>query len=242
MKSGRLDGIELRHGVGRAVDRTWKRIGKPGTVWTGAQRVTIAQEFRLARSCDLCAERKAALSPFAVDGTHAGAGDLPAAAVDATHRIATDSGRLSSRWYDEFLDAGLGPQHLVELTGVAATVAVIDTFHRAVGLDPPSVPSPRRGRPSDDLADVAIIHSARVPTVTLEDAVHPLAEFYGAQDMVPNIMKALTLCPDETIAFYGLAHHLYSLGPAAPPDDWTLSRPQIELVAATVSNHNDCFY
>ncbi len=242
MKSARLDGIELRDGVDRAVDRTWKRIGKPGTVWTGPQRVTIAREFRRAHACHLCAERKRALSPSAVDGTHATVGDLPAAAVDAAHRIATDSGRLSSRWYDEFLDAGLGPQHLVELTGVAATVAAVDTFHRAVGQDPPRLPAARRGKPSDDLADVAIIHSARVPTVALEDAVDPLAGFYAAQQMVPNIMKALTLCPDETIAFYGLAHHLYSLGPGAPPDDWTLSRPQIELVAATVSNHNDCFY
>jgi len=234
--------IELRDGVTAAVENGWQRIAEPGTVWSGAQRVAIAAEFRRARICELCAARKAALSPFAVAGAHEAAGDLPSAAIDAVHRIATDSGRLSNRWYEEFLASGVGPAHLVELTAIAATVAVIDTFHRAVGLDAPDLPQPQPGEPSDDLADVAIIHTARVPTVSIDDATGQVADLYSGRDLVPNIVKALTLCPDAAIAFYRFARHLYCLGPAEVPADWSLTRPQIELVAATVSNHNDCFY
>lgn len=237
-----MDDVDFRDGVLDAVSTGWARIGEPGTVWTGAQRVTIAEEVRRARSCALCAQRKAALSPHTVEGSHEAVRDLPAAAVDAVHRIATDSGRLSSRWYDELLDGGVGPAHLVELTAVAATVVAIDTFHRAVGIDPPRIPTAQRGEPSDNLSDVAIIHSARVPTVAIDDAVGPVAEFYGSRDMVPNIMKALTLCPDEAIEYFRIGYELYSLGPAPVPDDWSLTRPQVELLAATVSNHNDCFY
>jgi hypothetical protein len=45
---------------------------RSGTWWDGAGRRAIACEARAAHECSLCAERKAALSPFSVDGTHEG--------------------------------------------------------------------------------------------------------------------------------------------------------------------------
>ena len=75
----------------------WQRLASPGTWWTGAERVAIAAEVRAAWDCALCAQRKEALSPNAVQGAHDGPGELSPVAVEAIHRITTDSGRLSLR-------------------------------------------------------------------------------------------------------------------------------------------------
>ena len=46
----------------------WGRLAAPGTWLTGAERVAVAKEVRQARNCSLCRQRKAALSPYQVDG------------------------------------------------------------------------------------------------------------------------------------------------------------------------------
>ena len=87
---------------------TWQRIARPGTWFDGPTRVAIAAESRNAPNCALCAERKAALSPFAVEGTHDSLGELPETMVEMIHRIVTDPGRLRRQWYDEILAGGVG--------------------------------------------------------------------------------------------------------------------------------------
>ena len=62
--------LPVRPDLEDAHRETWRRIAAPGTWWTGAERVAMAAEVRRARRCALCAERKAALSPFAVEGRH----------------------------------------------------------------------------------------------------------------------------------------------------------------------------
>ena len=62
------------------------RIGRPGTWWTGADRVAIAAETRHVVRCELCVARREALSPAMVAGDHSSLGTLPAAAVEAIHR------------------------------------------------------------------------------------------------------------------------------------------------------------
>ena len=57
------------------------RLGACGTWWRGAEKLAIAAEARAARKCPLCRERKTALSPFAVDGSHNGETGLPAEVV-----------------------------------------------------------------------------------------------------------------------------------------------------------------
>ena len=51
-----------------AVDESWRELEAAGTWWTAAERVAMAAEGRTARGCALCAERKAALSPYSVQG------------------------------------------------------------------------------------------------------------------------------------------------------------------------------
>ena len=100
-------GLPVPNSMRAAHRRAWERLATPGTWWSGAERVAIAAEVRAARSCGLCRNRKAALSPNAVTGEHARANGLPAAAVDAAHRIASDPGRLTRAWYEKTLAAGL---------------------------------------------------------------------------------------------------------------------------------------
>ena len=73
-------------------DEAWRLIAAPGAFWNGAERVQIVAEARAATACMLCERRKAALSPFAVDGEHDSVSDLPPVLIDMIHRMRTDPG------------------------------------------------------------------------------------------------------------------------------------------------------
>ena len=68
--------LHIRDDLAAAQAKMLACLSEPGTWWTGAERRAIALEARAARDCTLCSERKAALSPFSVDGTHDGPADL----------------------------------------------------------------------------------------------------------------------------------------------------------------------
>ena len=87
--------VPVREDIVEAHAQLWRQLAEPGTWWTGAERVAIAAEVRQARACVLCRERKTALSPAAVQGTHGGMGVLPDSVVEMVHRVTTDPGRLS---------------------------------------------------------------------------------------------------------------------------------------------------
>ena len=123
--------MDIRSDLAEAQATAWREIGRPGTWWTGPERVAIAAEVRHAPGCALCTARKLALSPNAVGGDHSAITDLPAAAIEAVHRAATDSGRLGEGWYRGL---GLDDERYVELIGVLAVVVAVDTFRRAAGL------------------------------------------------------------------------------------------------------------
>ncbi len=81
---------KIRENLGQAYREFWARLAKPGSWWTGAQRVAIAQESRNAVNCEFCEQRKQALSPYSVAGEQEHDGLLEPTAVDAVHRIITD--------------------------------------------------------------------------------------------------------------------------------------------------------
>ena len=88
----------VRGDIAAAHRAYWRTLARPGSWWTGAERVAIAAESRNASRCGLCAARKAALTPAAVADEHAGSNELPDVAVDAIHRIVTDPGRMTKRY------------------------------------------------------------------------------------------------------------------------------------------------
>lgn len=232
-----------------AVDAAWTHIAMPGATWTGAERVAIAAEARAAQVCPLCSDRKGTLSPYHVPGEHATVTLLPLPAVDAVHRIVTDPARLTEHWLRSTVDSGLSEPQYVELVAVVATLVAVDTLALALGVPPPALPSPADGRPSGHLAQEAVVHSAWVPTVPPETAQGELAELYRNRltnrwGFVGNVNRALTLVPDEQLVICSLLEAMYV--PIAQMGGGValraLAPAQIELVAATVSAANGCFY
>lgn len=230
----------------RACANEWAALGEPGTWWTAAERVALAREARRARDCDLCARRKRAVSPYAVEGNHEATDVIAAAVVDTVHRIATDPGRLSSRWHDEVLASGISDAQLVELSGVLAVVSIVDTVAEGVGAPLPSLPEPRPGEPSRLLPEGATVETAWVPTVRPDKATGEIADYYRTLGgMSANIRRALSLVPAEAWRFARLHDAVYVPGDSRFMDmsiRTALTRPQMELIAATVSSANECFY
>ncbi len=224
--------------------KTWEHIARPGTWWSGAERVAIAAETRNASGCALCAGRKESLSPYAIAGTHDSLGDLPEPVVDVIHRVVTDPGRLTERLVRESAEADVSDTHYVEAVAVVAFTVNVDTFARAIGAPlhplPDALPGePSRVRPPVDRAD-----GAWVPLIAADVAERDYPGLYSGGALTPYIQRALSLVPDETRHFTEIITAEY-----VPPQDLltplstrAISRPQIELVAARVSAVNECFY
>ena len=234
----------VRADIRAAHRRLWEHIGKPGTWWTGAQRVAMAAAARLADQCDLCVARKLALSPAAVQGEHQSDGALRAHVVDVIHRVRTDPARLSRDWFDTVTARGLDVPAYVELIGVVTMITGVDYFTRALNLAPLPLPEPHPGPPSGHLPAAAKAGTAWVPMIAPEDADGPEADLYPAGTMIPNIVRALSLVPPEVRVLKTLAaaHYLPVEQIGDPTARRSLERAQIELVAARVSALNQCFY
>jgi len=169
--------------------------------------------------------------------------------VDAVHRIVTDPGRLTERWLGEVLVGGVREAPFVELVGVVATVVAIDTLTRAVGAAWSPLPEPAPGEPSRVLPAGVAVHSAWVPTVVPENAEGEVVAYYRDRVTNPwgfigNVHRALTMVPEEQFSLCSLMEAMYipasRMGGADSPR--MISIPQIELLAATVSVANECFY
>lgn len=236
-----LAATAVRADIVAAHAAAWQAIAEPGTWWSGAQRVAIAGEARRARTCDLCARRKDALSPYAVEGEHAADGVLPASAVEAVHRIVTDPGRLKREWKDglELTDAAY-----VELVGVTTAVVSVDALHRAVGVPIAELPAAQPGEPSRDEARPLGDMGAWVPVLDTKWR-RPDGRRLFKGPMVPNVLRSLSIVPAEidTLRTLTRAHYVPGLVVDAGANTGrAISRPQIELVAARVSTINECFY
>jgi len=241
--------LPVRAEIREAHERAWVRIASPGTWWSGSERVAIAAEARAARACGLCRERKRALSPASVAGNHdsPSATGLPDAIVDAAHRIASDPGRLSRRWFEAILATGVSEGHYVEAVSVTASTVAMDTFCRGIGESLRPLPSPAPGEPTRRRPTGARGGEAWVPMLLPGDLGSDDADLYGGLRYAPNILRALSLVPDEVRGMQSLApaHYLpfARVGdPGYTPPGRAITRAQMELVAARVSALNQCFY
>ncbi len=206
----------------------WTTLSSAGDWFTGAERVAVARQVRLAHACELCARRAAALSPTAVEGFHAGTGDLSSLVVDTVHRIAGDAKRLTRTWADGVI-ARLGEGAYVELIGVVSAVTMLDTYRSCMGEELDRLPDPVPGEPHrstpSDVGDVGAWVSQAL-------------EKRGA-----NVSRALSLVPETERLFVSIESWQYSRDfNDLTWNDRALSRPQTELVAATVTSINECFY
>ena len=235
--------IKVRDDITEAHRLAWHRIGAPGTWWTGKERVAVAEEVRSALKCSLCKERKAALSPSAVQGSHDSPGVLPKGVVDVIHRVVTDPGRLSKEWYEQVLAGGLEDTHYVEIIGVVITVVSVDVFCRGVGVPAHPLPSPVDGEPSRRRPESAKPESAWVPMIAQGKEKGPEADLYR-EGNYPHVGRALSLVPDEVRGMKGLmgAQYVSVHQVIDVRVNRSISRAQMELVAGRVSALNGCFY
>ena len=248
----RYEAAAVREDLVAAQQRYWRRLARPGTSWTGAERVAIARETRHAAGCAYCRRLKAALSPYTLAGEHGAhpdtAGRLPPAAVDAVHRIVNDATRLTNAWYERTaLAEGMSDSRYVELVGTVVSVVSIDRFCRAIGVPLHDLPAPEPGAPSGYRpAAAANDGGGWAPMVPFDNSGTPEADLWTAR-RTGNVIRALSLAPDEvrTLNDLGGAHyieHHLVRDPSAQKAGSRLSRVQIELVAGRVSVLNDCFY
>ncbi len=227
------------------LDQAWAQLGQAGGWFDGQERIAIAAQARAARQCRFCTDRKAALSPYAVEGNHdeseTGLSNL---AIDTIHRIATDPGRLSERWYGELADAGMSPEELVEITSIVGVVTIADTLARALSQPEPPLPTRGDGEPHRQSVAGMTVERGWVPMVEPESAEGMLKLMYdellSGAGFVFNVARALTSVPEAVRDFFSAFLPNYSThGPVRPGG---LDRTQVELLASSTSAWNDCFY
>ena len=235
----------IRDDLATAHTRAWARIAQPGTWWDGTERVAIVAETRHATGCKLCRRRNEALAPLAIEGTHDSLCQLPEIVVEVVHRVRTDPGRLGECWYRGVIASGLTEAQYVEIVSVVAHVVAIDTMAHGLGLEALPLPNPQPGVPSHDRPDRAKPGGAWVPWVEPEDGGEAMAGIYPIDRPAANIMKAMSLVPDEVRSFFDLVSHQYLPGEAMrnfAREYRTIGHAQIELLAARVSALNRCLY
>ncbi len=223
----------LRDNLKQAHAAAWRRIGVAGDFFSGSARAEMVRSAREALDCPLCAQRTSALSPNAVSGAHRGNAKLDDPIVELIHRLVTDPGRLTRAWFDGVLNDGVSPAAYVEVVSVVASSVIIDTLHRALGLERPALPAPQPGDPRGEYNAHAVDAGAWLP---LLDA--PTAMGSAGLPQVPNIARALGLVPSALELFFGTFRPHYALQ-ALP---LSISQTQAEFVAARVSAINECFY
>ncbi len=226
------DRITLSTTLKHAHAQSWQTIAGPGDFFTGVERIAMVRAAREAVTCPLCSDRKAALSPNAVQGAHDNSTDLDAPIVDMIHRLRSDPGRLTKSWF-EGLTSNLSKQQYVEVVAVVASAVIIDTLHNALGLGLPKLPTPKPGRPTRNYNHSAIEAGAWVPIL---DAPTTMADTGLPQ--VPNIARALGLVPSALDLFFATFRPHYALKDIP----LSISQGQAEFVAARVSAINECFY
>ena len=237
--------LPIRADLAAAHARAWARIARPGTWWDGAARVAIAAEARQAPVCALCRRRKEALSPLAVEGAHDSLGQLPEPAVEVVHRVRTDPGRLGESWYRGVIARGLSEEQYVEIVSVIAHVVAIDTMAHGLGLDPLLLSDPELGAPTRRRPAGARPGGAWVPWLEPNDATAAEAGIYPSDRPPANIMKAMSLVPDEVRSFFDLVSRQYLPGEVMRDfahEYRAINHAQIELLAARVSALNRCLY
>jgi len=236
----------IRADLADAHRKAWAHIARPGAWLAGAERVAVVEETRRARSCALCARRKAALSPYADAEQHAARAPLEAALVDAIHRVTTDASRLTKKWFDGLAAQGVTNERYVEALGVAVLAISVDAFQLAMGFALEPLPAPERGDPTRARPAGLTSGEAWVPMIDPAQAGSAESDLFFKRGPLraAYVMRALTLAPNEVRAWMELSAAQY-LSPARMTRLDTgraIDRVQMELVAGRVSALNHCFY
>lgn len=220
-----------------ALTAALERLASPGTWFTAQERLALARATRQSHEQALSLGMLARSEPGDVPG-----GSLPAGAIAAARRIVLDPGNLSRGWYEELVREGLTAEQYVEVVGVVATMCQLDYFSTALGFPRVAFPEPKAGSPTRARPEGAETSVAWVPMVPPERATGELADFYKAVEYVPYIIMTMSLVPAENIAFFSTHAHMYVPDAQDLKFHRSISRPQMERLAITVSTLTSCLY
>jgi hypothetical protein len=222
--------IDIRPDLVAAQVAAWRHVTSPGASWTGVERATIAK-VALAALDDATP-----LAPWE-SPTKAGRempddGILSDGVIDATYRIARHAATLTEDWYRAQVELGIDPFAYVEMVAVICAVAAVDGFFRATGLERPALPTPVEGEPH---RQHPVVEPATLNWV-------PVAV---PADQAAAVVQGLSAAPADADNVWKLAAAQY-----IPVDEmgelrWsrgTLTRADMELVAARLSAARECFY
>jgi len=213
-------GFAVRTSIQQAHQNSWDLISKPGSFWTGEERVQVAEQARAARL------QRAEL-PFNRDYPSS---SLPDGALEVTRTIAADAKKINSKWAREQI-ALIESGPYIEIASIVVTVTAIDAFSEALGREHEVLPSPQPGEPSGE----------QNPSVADIGGYVPMMEPWKG----PNVARALSLVPAANALFMSNVQEMYASNGGGFSDmvwNGPLSRPQAELLAARVSSVNECFY
>ena len=205
----------------------------------------MVAETRHAWDCSLCKLQKSEITPYAVRGEHQALGKLPNSWANVIHRVVTDPGRLSERWFQEALSNGMEEDEFIEIIGVAILAITIDTFADGIGLELAPLSAPQPGTPLRERWERATPGPGWVSTTAPENAGPELEDHYVNGRGQFNIVRSLTLVPTAATQLFALLDCLYMPNPGIHElegIDRSISRGQIEFLAARSSSLFGCFY
>lgn len=236
----------VRSDFSESHSRFWARLQSPGAWFTSAQRIAITREVRAASDCPLCQQRKTALSPRNVTGSHTSVTDLRPVIIEAIHSMVTDPSRQTRSWYESLLAAGLSDGEYIEIVGTVVAIVSIDSFAHGIGVPLRVLPEPGPGEPTRYRpATAETSDQSWVPMVPLDNSNTPEADLWIA-GKTGNVIRAMSLVPDEVRSLGDLsaAHYLphSKVRMAGVDAGRALNRSQMELVAGRVSALNQCYY
>ncbi len=223
--------LTIREDLAEAHRLAWDHIANPGSWWSGAQRVELAETILTAL---LEPEPLPPwVKPSTVDRLSATV-QAPAAAHDFVYRLARHAGTITDDVHRE-VAAEIGDLPFVELCAITSTVAAVAHFHRNVGLAVPPLPAPQPGEPTGEQADEIVAAELNwVPVAAPADETAAVLQAYtGIPAEQANTWR---MAAAQYIPHGEMAHADWSRGPGS------LSRAQIELVASRVAQLRECFY
>lgn len=224
--------LGVRDDLSAAHSAVWSKIAQPGPFLTAEQRVAVVWEARQSLRCALCIKRKSALSPNAIKGEHDGVTSLSRTFVDLIHRLTTDPARYTKSVFDQVKET-YSTEEYIEVVSVVAASVIVDTMHRALGLEVPRTFQPEPGPPRGQQPPRVVDDGAWVPLSAIE-VERPDLGFRRA----PNIMRSMGCVPEAVSLFFTCFRNHYSMMGVT----MALSQPQAEFIAARVSALNQCFY
>lgn len=220
----RLAEAGVREEIIDACRISWDHLGRPGAWWSGAERLAIAEQVRSSAPRPLW-DRAPDLAAVG-DTAH---GVLTGFVCALVERVAVQPSSIDRATYDLIVDR-IGADAYAELAALVSQVVPIDQLHDALGIDREPLPRAQPGVPTGERPWGLVDDIAFLPTLPA--------------DGLPHVAVSLSLAQADNARRMLLVRAMYS-GSSFGDMVWThrsLSRPQIELVAARTSALNECFY